>query len=534
MHTVILARRSLLPMFIEKMLRTVYGSASHMRPRLFRLSVCILLGCTCLVAQSKDTAPQLQRCDDIEDLAAIDARNLLNAERTIITVFASSDGELQYSGAKCVAFQTKADGSGFLLTFRGNGVNLTFTFDTHGTIQKVQGNDNDQFRTLKESASTAKTTIELEDLLESLKQDKKDQNSDAFGELWAFLAKQGLDKLSQDPQDVLLSWIELQQKLSLFGPRAETFAIHNKYIANIPVQLVLLSPAQATAEQKGTHSDYAEDFEDLDREALDSRANPGRSRVFPSGTRMAPILDCAEAGLPHSRENANHGLDPSTLFAHVVRSVLSHPVPLAYTSVKSGRSTVLVELDDGRFAMVAEGELLDKNILEPYHFEKLPVPLTLEERRFIGTLDAFQSALPGFVAKAARAAGLDPHNYDRETAYILKAVDTCAKITPKIAAGVTDRYGRENLLKLGEEYEPCQLSRVIVSAKVKAWTLEKERGIVLSIRPSGLSYKDAPSGLNVVIEFTWLKGDPPVRGTTALGGLFELYGIVSAKIEGDQ
>ncbi len=128
-----------------------------------------------------------------------------------------------------------------------------------------------------------------------------------------------------------------------------------------------------------------------------------------------------------------------------------------------------------------------------------------------GTAEGFASAFPKLLAQAALAHGLDPHDYEKETQYIIDTIRTCAQITPQMAASVRDRYGRVLLGKLGEQYKFCQ-SGASASDQVKQWNQQTERGITFRIAPADFTWQNV-RGFQVQATFYGMHTDgiPIVR-----------------------
>ncbi len=94
--------------------------------------------------------------------------------------------------------------------------------------------------------------------------------------------------------------------------------------------------------------------------------------------------------------------------------------------------------------------------------------------QFHGSADEFARRLPELVQVFARANGLDPESYLKETAYIASNIRTCLKITDDMAASVKDFMGRPDLLKLGKEYQDCSFGIHNVTSSVDPnWRTKK-------------------------------------------------------------
>ena len=439
------------------------------------------------------------------------------------------ESTLPYEDLRCVGYRTAAQGGGFLLDFQGAGVNVTFTLDAQGHVEKVQGRDPQQFVVMRGAIELAKQL--KGPIVDALKEKAAERGKRPLDELAIDLPDKIIDELDErgllKPEIMLPAILEFDRKSAEY-PRAATFALHNQYMSNLAFQVVVLTPDQAAAEQAGRHRDYAGAFGTLDWKHPLSALNPGRTRLFPSGTKLTPVLDRAESQLP--RASGSNAIEPRSLAAHLVKGMLSRKVTVPYIAADSGNETILVQTDDGQFAMLMSGAITEPKILEPYRFEKPPVPLTHEERLFQGSLEEFVAAFPRFVQKAASAAGLNPQSYEKETAYVIEAVRTCAGITAEMGLRATMPSRIEDVRRLGPQYGPCQNMITPVSDAVKQWNRDTERGMVASISPrGGRGWQDRRS-ISVVVQFTSIKGDPPLRGANGLAALFDAYGVVSAMI----
>lgn len=317
-------------------------------------------------------------------------------------------------------------------------------------------------------------------------------------------------------------------------PHAPMLALRNKYIANEPIQLVFITPQEAAAEQAGKHNrDYTRAFQSLDREHYFSTANPGHTMLFPAGTKLTPVLDRAESRL--ARAAGTTAADGKAVVEYAVKGVIARDLGVPYSNppLRSGNAAFLVQIDDGRFAMVMGGAFLNTQMVEPYKFQKPPVPLSVQDRRFNGSAEEFAAALPRYMESAASAAGLNPRSYDRITAFLIDAAKTCDGITPDMAqATVATQFGPiavENLRNLGKQYTPCWLHGI-----PDELTQEMPRRVMFSIVPLGAQdvhhqWRDRKA-MHVEVLFTPLPSDPRPRGSNGLEALFANYGIVTATI----
>jgi hypothetical protein len=166
---------------------------------------------------------------------------------------------------------------------------------------------------------------------------------------------------------------------------------------------------------------------------------------------------------------------------------------------------------------------------EPAKVDKpLPKPvvgLTKADREYSGSVEGFAASLPGFMQRAALAAGMEPTHYGAETDRLLRVAGVCSHITPEAARKVT-KFGLEMLSTLGPEYRDCEAA--LYPASVRGMVPgETERRIVFSVRPLGAKWSDG-RGFKMTVLFTPLQGDEGA-GTTAATS-FRSYGIVSASL----
>lgn len=463
-------------------------------------------------------AAQTQPCDVHDDPVALDARSLLYAEAQAIIPFGTMESGFRYLDLQCVG----ARWDQFELDFQGDGANLTFTFDAHGLPLKVRGRDALQFVWIRVAIAEAKQRKTR--LIDAMKKRVQEQGGNLLAETWiALLENMSAEfekKKLDEPENLLPAFLQTYASSAQY-PRAAALALRNKYIANLPIQTVFITPQEAAAEQSGKHKDYAAAFQTLDWKRRYSTDNPGRTRIFPAGTRFTPVLD---------GPLVTNALDSKAVLQHIVKGVIGRDLPVPYSSDRTGNAAYLVEMDDGVFAMIAAGAMLDPKMMEPYKFEKPPVPLTREERTFRGSIGEFVAALPKFMERAATAAALNPRNYEKVTAFTIETAKACDSITPEMARSVTSRFGIEDLHTLGKQYEPCQGLTAPIPESAKTWKPDVERSVVVSITPvGGRGWRDR-KWMSVVLQFTPLNGDSRPRGENGMAALFDHYGIVAATI----
>jgi len=151
----------------------------------------------------------------------------------------------------------------------------------------------------------------------------------------------------------------------------------------------------------------------------------------------------------------------------------------------------------------------------------------LTNRRYEGTADGFATAFPGFLQQAAAAMSLDPKNYEKEAAFIIAAVQTCAQITPQMAQTAAKRGGI-NLRTLGEQYAICSPGfpgfRFISDDVKKNYNKELERGIWLNVENRDEWLRNG-QGFIFRVYFSNLNNESLVPESH-----FNTLGIVEAKI----
>ena len=166
---------------------------------------------------------------------------------------------------------------------------------------------------------------------------------------------------------------------------------------------------------------------------------------------------------------------------------------------------------------------------EPAKIEK-PIPkpvigLSKTEREYSGSVEDFAASLPGFMKRAALAAGMDPTHYGVETDRLLRVARVCSRITPEAARKVT-KFGVEMISTLGPEYRDCEGAVYPASARGMVQG-ETERRVVFSVRPLGPKWGDG-LGFRMTVQFTPLQGDEGAGTMTAIS--FRSYGIVNASL----
>jgi hypothetical protein len=114
----------------------------------------------------------------------------------------------------------------------------------------------------------------------------------------------------------------------------------------------------------------------------------------------------------------------------------------------------------------------------------------LPGRLFEGTAEAFATALPGFLQRAAPTTGFSAETSQKDAAFIAQVVRTCAQITPQMAKSATDEgvllVGDVNRLPhLGDQYKDCIFGYINVSERLGTYNKETERAVWLYIDPLG-------------------------------------------------
>jgi len=154
----------------------------------------------------------------------------------------------------------------------------------------------------------------------------------------------------------------------------------------------------------------------------------------------------------------------------------------------------------------------------PEKFQSLSaIPMT--ERQYSGTLEGFAEKLPSYVARAASVAGLAPHDYSEEFAYVVDAVRACAQKAPAKNAFASVRTG-------------SKLRTIIASCDGRATPVPRsfgtyERTLYLIIKPT----QDAnDKSFAVGVYFRAFPNDPRPQGSAA-PFIDDTYGIVFSKID---
>jgi hypothetical protein len=151
----------------------------------------------------------------------------------------------------------------------------------------------------------------------------------------------------------------------------------------------------------------------------------------------------------------------------------------------------------------------------------------MPSRLFKGTAEAFATAFPGFLQRAAPTSGFDAETSQTDAAFIARVVRTCAQITPQLALSVTEKNsGRELLPQLGDQYRNC-FGFINVSDKLKNYKKETERAVMLTIDPIGPHGWRDGQGFWVTVYFSPLKSD---RVMLTPGNMFDILSIARAMI----
>ena len=129
----------------------------------------------------------------------------------------------------------------------------------------------------------------------------------------------------------------------------------------------------------------------------------------------------------------------------------------------------------------------------------------LPSRLFEGTAEAFATAFPGFLQRAAPTTGFSAETSQKDAAFIAQVVRTCAQITPQMALSVTVK-NTEYLSKLGDQYKNCY-GYINVSDRLGTYNKETERAVMLTVDYLGPNGWRDGQGFWVRVYFTALKGD---------------------------
>ncbi len=392
-----------------------------------------------LLVQGTAASATVANCGDSTELPVIEARDFLKSAAPTIVAFAAFSFKSEFG--HCTKVEPESSiGFGrrtaFKIRFQGEGTDLFLEFDSTGALLGLEASGekhNNQFVLMDALFSGIKE--QTKDHLDSLKTRFDDQGRQ-WSSLLVGITETALDALDEkhilDARHVLLTILKARQR-SWIHPPTSTFAVLNRYVSNVPVQVVFLEPSDAARVQAGLSKlDYSAAFlaMDLNNPGVGGPIPPLRDRdtsksqntkLVLAGVKFTPILDAAVSEL--HRTDVDKPLDDTILRQHCVRGLLSRPVPLFWSNTPSGNSTILVELEDGNFGMIVEGVTLDAHFLEFYH-PPAPNPLDELNRRFSGSIEDFNSALPAFVERAARALKLDPATYRPEVDYILARSST--------------------------------------------------------------------------------------------------------------
>ena len=154
----------------------------------------------------------------------------------------------------------------------------------------------------------------------------------------------------------------------------------------------------------------------------------------------------------------------------------------------------------------------------------------MNARDFKGTVEEFETMYPELLGLALTGSKLTVQDFEKENAFILQAVRTCAGITADMAVkfthyGPQNPYGVQTPSELGDEYKPCSLppTGMNVSSAVRGGETYEGRALELRIGPN--QHWGDREGIHVDIRFTSLVGEP----AHALDR-FTVYGIASASV----
>ena len=474
-------------------------------------------------------------CDVGDNPTKLNARSFLLAEAGTIVNFGSQISfDPPYWELRCAA--ARDDTGRFTFDLRGGGANMSFEFESeHGQLTHLEPLHHNQF-------IAGGLFLKFVRAIMFPERKEGDQGNhwvrDAFEEGCPAFSKLGptdfIDpkKIPEDTASCLHNVLTFLQGKTQY-PDASRLALHNKYIANLPMQLVFVTPEEAAGKQT---RDYARDFLSLNSDDYSNPDNPGHTMLLPAGTKFTPVLDTAQSALPRA-SGSTSAADGRAIIDHAVKGAISQNLPVPYSrAARSGNTAILVQIDDGRFAMVMGGALLNTEMAEPYKYEKPPVDRSPQDRMFRGTMGEFAAAFPRYMERAASSAGLDPKSYAKAAEYVIDVVKRCDGITPEMAQSATKspipRVEMEDVRNLGTEYIPCSQPVGTVPGEL---TRGLQRGVTLGIAPLGAQdarhrWRDRKA-IHVEVLFTAVPGDPRVRGAIGLEPLFANYGIVAATID---
>ena len=133
-----------------------------------------------------------------------------------------------------------------------------------------------------------------------------------------------------------------------------------------------------------------------------------------------------------------------------------------------------------------------------------------KDRLYSGSAEGFGTAFPGFVQRAAAVSGLNAKDYEKDIAYIIATIRTCAEITPEMAKKMKNMF---DLKSLGSQYDVCR-SLTAVSAQLagRNFNAMSQRGLLLYLTPVG-AWGDG-QGFVAAVVVAPLPGDSSYNSST--------------------
>ena len=205
--------------------------------------------------------------------------------------------------------------------------------------------------------------------------------------------------------------------------------------------------------------------------------------------------------------------------------------PLSVVSARLMRVELPLDNGDAPILEIRPQDVTLKKFLAACDFEDDPAPPSpnsplhaLTNRTYSGTADDFAGALPGYIQRAAVAMRLRPEDYAKETAAIVAAVRTCARVTPQMYTTLGGGP-RPDFSKLGAEYTVCNLSTRVSDANTPIIRGKPTPAILMQMFDVGNHGSTGEDrGFSVLVSFHEQQGD----SYRNIG--FDNYGIVNATI----
>ena len=128
--------------------------------------------------------------------------------------------------------------------------------------------------------------------------------------------------------------------------------------------------------------------------------------------------------------------------------------------IASGKPASCKALTQQGWGVPREGPLAPPPLVRPGTVLSPAAASMVNPPKFAGTADQFAAAVPDLLQRAAAAAGLDAQAFAKESEYVINSIQTCAQITPGMAADtirkdVPSARKLVNLRTLGDRYAVC-------------------------------------------------------------------------------